>query len=128
MRVELVAGNDLPFSFVGTGAGTGERSARASSQGFVKAFFEWIPLVVAAELERASDVDAVYVHEDEERVLHVFVVVFEHRPAVYDCLLAAEDSIRARLPDAALHFHVRAHQGRSHREAVPLSSNPLFVR
>jgi hypothetical protein len=128
MRAEFIVGNDLPFSFVAAGDGSEEPSERVGSRGFVKTFFEWIPVVIAAELERVRDTDAVYVHEDEEHVLHVFVVVPEHRPAVYDRVLAAEDHIRTLLPDAALHFHLRAHQGRPHREAVPLSSDPLFVR
>lgn len=83
---------------------------------------------VIEELDRVEAVVAAYSKKDEDGVLHVFSVVANHEGAVYEQVMDAEDRIRFRLPGVAMHFHLRAHQGRGPQAAVPFSCEPLFVR
>jgi hypothetical protein len=129
MLVEVVAGNDRTLL---VGATTVEAQPLAAWSAVAlaldQAVVDTTNSAIVRELERVPDVAAVYVTEDEERVLHVFTVVAKHTNEVFDRILLAEARIEKRLKDRVLHFHVRAHQGRSPQSAVPLTSEPIYVR
>lgn len=128
MRVELVAGNDTPLSVAGTGAIQAVPFPRGNFAGFFDTILDPAQLIIAAQLERVAEVSAVYVCHDEEGVLHVFSVVPEHTERAYRRLMDAEEQVRDRLSDVSVQFHIRAHQGRRPEAAVPLTSDPIFVR
>lgn len=84
--------------------------------------------VVVSELEQISQVDAVYAGRDEEGVLHIYAVISEHEEAVYEQLLDAEARLIDQLKPMPVSLHIRAHQGRNPRMAVPFGSDPLYLR
>ncbi len=129
MLVEVVAGNDRTL-LVGATSGDGQPLTSWSTVALAldQAASDPTNSVIISELERVEAVAAVYVSEDEDGVLHIFTVVPQHTNEVFDRVLPAEDRIQKRLKDRVLHFHVRAHQGRPPQSAVPLTSEPIYVR
>lgn len=81
-----------------------------------------------AAFGRATSVSAVFVDRDEDGCVVVFAVVPEHDDSSYSEVIAAEEQVRTRLPDQRFETHVRAHQGRPSRAAVPPGAVEIFVR
>ncbi len=130
MRVELVAGSDATgWTFVvASGPETALPPWGSAALPEFRASLSREDSVIGLELEQLRQVKAVYVHRDEEGVLHVYTVVPQHESATYSQLIRAEERIRSSLPARSIHFHIRAHQGRQPGRAVPLASEPIFIR
>ena len=79
-------------------------------------------------LSRTPEIDAVFLMTDDANVVHVFSVVREFRPRIYDKLLKEERMIEEDFPEIPFEFHVRAHQGREPAEAVPFDAELVYTR
>jgi hypothetical protein len=79
-------------------------------------------------LSKVESIHAVFLTTDDERIIHVYSVVSDYRPDLYDKLLKQERIVEKEFPKLTFEFHVRAHQGRQPSRAVPFGSQPLFVR
>lgn len=84
---------------------------------------------LVAGFSRVPEVQAIY-KEETGHVATYFVVVPEHDPSTYDALvdLADEFSTRADSEGRSFDFRVRASQGRTLDQAVPVASEPVYYR
>lgn len=79
-------------------------------------------------LSKMPVIDAVFLLTDDANVVHVFSVVREFQPKLYDRLLEKERAIEKDLPHIAFEFHVRAHQGRAPVQCVPFEAELVYAR
>src|SRR5262249_40140561 len=84
--------------------------------------------VICRLLSKTPEIDAIFLLTDDVNVLHVFSVVKEFQPKIYDKLLKKERAIEESFPEIAWEFHVRAHQGRDPAHAVPFEAYLVFAR
>jgi hypothetical protein len=84
--------------------------------------------VIRGLLSKVPKVDAIFILTDDANVVHVFSVVHEFQPKIYDKLLKKERAIEKGLPEYAFDFHVRAHQGRPPVQAVPVEAELVYAR
>ncbi len=77
---------------------------------------------------KTPQIDAVFLWRDDANVVHVFSVIRDFQPKIYDQLLKKERAIERDLPEIAFEFHVRAHQGRQPAQAVPFDAVLVFAR
>ena len=84
--------------------------------------------VIREVLSKTAQIDAVFLWWDDTNVVHVFSVVRDFQPKIYDQLLKKERMIERDLPEIAFEFHVRAHQGRQPALAVPFDAELVFAR
>ncbi len=101
-----------------------QRKARAETSAH---HHNW-PDAIGFFLSKISEIDAVFLLRDDAKVVHVFSVVREFRPNLYDKLLPKENAIEGKIPEITFEFHVRAHQGRDPAEAVPFDAELVFTR
>lgn len=84
--------------------------------------------ILSSMLSELADVDAVFSAKDADNILMVFVVVPEHTDEIYDQIIEIEEKIIDALRDDTIELRIRAHQGRMPVLAVPLNSEPIFIR
>lgn len=84
--------------------------------------------VIHRVLATIREIDAVFLLRDDANVVHVFSVVNEFQSKIYDTLLRKEHILEKDLPEIALEFHVRAHQGREPAQAVPYEAELVYAR
>src|SRR5438067_13478240 len=84
--------------------------------------------VIRRALSKTPAIDAVFLLTDDANVVHVFSVVREFQPTLYDRLLKKERAIEKDLPEIAFEFHVRAYQGRAPAEVVPFEAELVDAR
>jgi hypothetical protein len=84
--------------------------------------------VIGRTLSKMPEIDAVFLLNEDGNVVHVFSVVREFESKIYDKLLKKERAIEKGLPEIALEFHVRAHQGRAPAQSVPFEAKLVYAR
>lgn len=82
---------------------------------------------VRSHLSKPRAVEAVYVTVEAD-VFHVYSVVSEYDPAVYEKLMRQEARLEEAFPGVRFDFHTRASQGREPSLAVPFEAQCVFVR
>src|SRR5438067_1284241 len=64
----------------------------------------WVQ-VIRDVLSKTPPIDAVFLWRDDANVVHVFSVVRDFQPKIYDQLLKKERAIERDLPETAFEFH-----------------------
>jgi hypothetical protein len=83
---------------------------------------------LVSSLSKVHEIEAVFVATDEDGICHVYSVVDQHNPEVALKIMTQEDKIQELFPTMLFNFRVRAAQGRTSSQAVPIHSQPLFIR
>ncbi|HEV3237984.1 MAG TPA: hypothetical protein VGZ25_13415 [Gemmataceae bacterium] len=83
---------------------------------------------LVSTLSTVDEIGAVFVVIDEDGICHVYSVVDQHNPEVALKIMTQEDKIQELFPTMLFNFRVRAAQGRAPSQAVPIHSQPLFIR
>ena len=84
--------------------------------------------LVARQLSNIPSIEAVFVYEDDDGLVHVYSVVPDFSFDLYKKLHSRERKIEKEFPEATFDFHVRAHQGRKADQAVPIEARAVFIR
>jgi hypothetical protein len=90
--------------------------------------FEFCKDLLARQLSSVPGIDAVFIYEDNEGLVHVYSLVPDFSFDLYKQLPKRERIIENKFPEIRFEFHIRAHQGRKVAQAVPLEARPVFVR
>jgi hypothetical protein len=85
-------------------------------------------LSLCRHLSKLPEIDAVFTWTDDCDVVHVYSVVHDFQSKFYDKLMKKERLVERDFPEIPFEFHVRAHQGRKPERAVPVGSEPVFVK
>jgi hypothetical protein len=118
----------LSFQARATNMGVNKRRTSANGSAVAaKSPASWVQ-VIRGVLSKSPQIDAVFLLRDDANVVHVFSVVRDFQPKIYDQLLKQERVIEKDLPEIAFEFHVRAHQGRQPAQAVPFDAELVFAR
>jgi hypothetical protein len=83
---------------------------------------------LASTLSSLDEIDAVFVAIDEDGVCHVYSVVDQHRPEIAEKIIPSEDKIQSLFLNVLFNFRIGAAQGRPPSQAVPIHSQPVFIR
>src|SRR5262249_28002363 len=107
-----------------------DRLAVGPSQGSLpvqEATHDRLLSAVRSHLSKLRAIEAVYVTAETD-VFHVYSVVSEYDPAVYEKLMRQEARLEEAFPGVRFDFHTRASQGREPSLAVPFEAQCVFVR